>query len=58
MLVENTEAMGSDTEGETGWGHVPSLGRSTIRGARLSLAGFVLSRGLDALSPTWSSPGL
>ena len=38
--------MGSDTEGEAGWGHVPSLGRSTLRGARLSLAGFVLSRGM------------
>lgn len=38
--------MGPDTEGEAGWGHVPSLGRSTLRGARLSLAGFVVSRGL------------
>ncbi len=38
--------MGQDTEGEAGWGHVPSLGRSTLRGARLSLAGFVVSRGL------------
>jgi O-antigen/teichoic acid export membrane protein len=38
--------MGSDTEGEAGWGHVPSLGRSTLRGARLSLVGFVVSRGL------------
>lgn len=46
MLVENREAMSQDTEGEKGWGHVPSLGRSTLRGARLSLAGFVVSRGL------------
>ena len=38
--------MGQDTEGEKGWGHVPSLGRSTLRGARLALGGFVLSRGL------------
>lgn len=38
--------MSRESEQQGGWGEVPSLGATTLRGARLSLGGFVLSRGL------------